>query len=68
VNEPSKYYLKQSTHNLLRMRSQKFVRKEKLMSHHMGYYDLQEVRTLTAQIKWIDAVLASRTDKMPLPL
>jgi len=26
------------------------------------------VRTLVAQIKWIDVVLASRADQMPLPL
>lgn len=64
----SEYYLKQSTHNLQRLRSQKIVRKDKLMSHHMGYFDLQEVRTLSAQIKWIDAVLASRQDQIPLPL
>jgi len=64
----SEYYLKMSTQNLIRLRSQKTVRKDKLMSHHMGYFDLQEVRTLVAQIKWIDAVLASRADQMPLPL
>lgn len=62
----SEYYLKQSTHKLLRLRSQKQVRKDKLMSHHMGYFDLQEVRTLAAQIMWIDAVLASRALQLKL--
>jgi len=68
MKDMSEYYLKQSTHNLLRLRSQKIARKDKLMSHHMGYFDLQEVRTLVAQIKWIDAVVASRNDQLPLPL
>jgi len=68
MKDMSEYYLKQSTHNLLRLKSQKQVRKDKLMSTHMGYFDLQEVRTLVQQIKWIDAVLASRADQMQLPL
>jgi len=60
MKDMSDWYYKQSTQKLKALRSMKVVRKDKLMSHHMGYFDLQEVRTLTAQIRWIDAVLASR--------
>jgi len=60
MKDMSDWYFKQPTTKLQALRSHKIVRKDKLMSHHMGYFDLQEVRTLTAQIRWIDAVLASR--------
>ena len=66
MKDMSEYYLKQPSETLRRLRSQKVTRKDNLMSHHMGYFDLQEVRTLVYQIKTIDAVLAARAAQLNL--
>lgn len=60
MRDMSDWYFKQPSQKLRALRSQKVTRKAKLEAHHMGYFDLQEVRTLVAQIRWIDAVLAAR--------
>lgn len=66
MRDMSAVYFKLSSESLRALRSKKVVRRENLRSHYMGYLDQQELRMLNAQIKWIDAVLASRDQQMRL--
>jgi len=52
-------YYHRTTEDLRRLKSEKYVRYEKL-ENEMGYFAMQEKRKLRQQIMWIDAVLASR--------
>lgn len=54
------YYWTRTDHDLRVLRSQKYNRLTKLRSQAATYLNLQERRTLTEQMGWIDAVLAAR--------
>lgn len=53
-------YFNMRSIDLRRLKSQKEMRQTALRSKKMGYFDLQEMRTLEAQLKWINAELAAR--------
>jgi len=59
VKDMSAVYYKKPTPELRALKSSKYVRLEKL-ERDMSYLGMQEKRKLRAQIRWIDAVLASR--------
>jgi len=49
-----------TTKELLTLRSKKYIRCQRLRACKMGYFDRQELRKLTLQMAWIEAVLESR--------
>jgi hypothetical protein len=60
------FYAQQTVFDLNRLRSQKFNRVSKLRKEAATYLNLQELKKLLEQIKWIDAELACRRDQMSL--
>jgi len=67
MKDMSSIYFKLPTSDLRALKSKKYVRWEKL-ERDMGYLAMQEKKKLQQQIRWIDAVLASRGLQMPLGL
>jgi len=60
MREMASTYFKRSTNDLARLRSQKYVRVLALRKQQYSYFNIQELRKLEQQIKWIDAVIESR--------
>jgi len=60
MREMSSIYFKMSTKDLTRLKSQKYLRALALRKQQYSYFNIQELRKLEQQIKWIDAVLESR--------
>jgi len=54
------YYYNMTTEELRVLRSKKHIRINRLRVERKGYFSQQELRKLTTQIMWIDAVLESR--------
>lgn len=59
-------YFNMDTRRLRKLRSKKYCELMALEAKRMGYFDLQRVRVLKQQLKWIDEVLGSRIDQLPL--
>jgi len=59
-------YVGMSSKQLKGLRSKKFLRIQKLEGKPVGYFNIQELRTLRQQLAWIDAVLESRELQLEL--
>lgn len=57
------YYHTLSVDHLKRLKSQKYVRLQKIENEPKFYFNVQEAARLKAQIGWIDAVLAARASQ-----
>jgi len=66
AKDMTSYYAQQSELDLNRLRSQKYNRISKLRKEAATYLNLQELRKLTEQIKWIDAEIRCRKEQMSL--
>ena len=65
----SAVYLKIETNRLMKLRSKKHVRLQKIEGYRgVSLFMQKEKATLRQQIRWIDAVIASRHYQLPLPL
>lgn len=60
MREMASVYFKKSTKDLARLKSQKYLRVLALRKQQYSYFNIQELRKLEQQIKWIEAVLESR--------
>lgn len=60
MREMSSVYFKMKTIDLLVLRSKKHNRALVLRKQQYSYFNIQELKKLEQQIRWIDAVLESR--------
>jgi len=58
------YYAGLKTDELNRLRSEKFLKLQRLQTQASTYLNMQERKRLTDQIVWIDAELQCRRDRM----
>jgi len=59
-------YVGMSSKQLKTLRSKKYLRIQKLEGQPIGYFNIQELRTLRQQLQWIDAVIESRDLQLEL--
>jgi len=62
------YYRQKTVHELMVLRSKKYNRVSKLRKEASTYLNMQELKKLIEQIKWIDAELACRREQQSLGL
>jgi len=60
------YYALQTSHDLRKLYSKKFLRLSKLMGQAQGWYHKREIEALKQQMKWIEVELASRDAQLAL--
>jgi len=58
------YYSRQTTNDLKVLRSKKYNRVSKLRKEASTYLNMQELKKLIEQIRWIDSELACRREQM----
>jgi len=67
MKDMSKVYFDKSTKDLLRLRSEKNRKIERIESGAAGYWVNRDLRELRQQVTWINAVLESRNCQVPFP-
>jgi len=67
VRNVSDVYFNKPTKDLLRLRSEKNRKIERIESGAAGYWVNRDLRELRQQVIWINAVLESRNCQVPFP-